>query len=80
MNDKGHVHCSICINAYPTKKEAEECFWKHTEIEKLRWIANRVHNIKIWQSETLNLDRIDYDLFRKIDEITEEYNISDNDY
>lgn len=75
-----HTHCSICTRAYFSKEEAEECFWNHSEIEKLRWIANRVHNIKIWNDDKLDLDILDYELFSKIDKITDDYNIKDSDY
>ena len=75
-----HTHCSICTKPYASKKEAEECFWNHSEIEKLRWISNRVHNIKIWNGDKLDLDIIDYELFSKIDKITNDYNIKDADY
>lgn len=70
-----HEHCSICIKSYPSKEDAEKCFWNHSEIEKLRWIANRVHNIKIWRENDVDLNHLDYELFSKIDSITKEYNI-----
>lgn len=80
MNLVEHTHCSICTKPYASREDAEKCFWNHSEMEKLRWIANRVHNIKIWQSGELNLNIIDYELFNKIDKITKDYNIEDKDY
>lgn len=75
-----HTHCAICTKLYASKEDSEKCFWNHSEIEKLRWIANRVHNIKVWQSQELNLKIIDYELFSKIDKITNDYAIKDSDY
>lgn len=80
MSLNKHEHCSICTKAYSTKNEAEKCFWGHSEIEKLRWIANEVHNIKNWRSEELGLYDLNCELFNKIDKITEDYNIKDTDY
>lgn len=34
-----HYHCSICGERYPSQEEANRCFWGHTELEILRWIA-----------------------------------------
>ena len=34
-----HYHCSICGEGYPSREEAGKCFWDHTELEILRWIA-----------------------------------------
>lgn len=34
-----HYHCSICGERYPLQEEADKCFWNHTELEILRWIA-----------------------------------------
>lgn len=34
-----HYHCSICGESYPTKLRADECFWAHSELEILRWVA-----------------------------------------
>ena len=34
-----HYHCSICGEGYPSREEAGKCFWNHTELEILRWIA-----------------------------------------
>ena len=36
---KEHYHCFLCGDRYPTKEEADECFWNHSELEILRWIA-----------------------------------------
>lgn len=34
-----HYHCSICGESYPTKERSDECFWGHSELEILRWVA-----------------------------------------
>lgn len=34
-----HYHCAICGERYPTREGANKCFWEHTELEVLRWIA-----------------------------------------
>lgn len=34
-----HYHCSICGERFPIPEGAEKCFWAHTELEILRWIA-----------------------------------------
>lgn len=34
-----HYHCSICGESYPTKDRSDECFWGHSELEILRWVA-----------------------------------------
>lgn len=34
-----HYHCSICGEGYPSREEAGKCFWDHTELEILRWVA-----------------------------------------
>lgn len=36
---KEHYHCFLCGDRYPTKEKADECFWNHSELEILRWIA-----------------------------------------
>lgn len=34
-----HYHCHLCGESYPTKATADECFWGHSELEILRWVA-----------------------------------------
>lgn len=34
-----HHHCYLCGESYPTKKEADKCFWEHSELEILRYVA-----------------------------------------
>ncbi len=34
-----HYHCFLCGERYTTKEEADACFWNHSEIEILRWVA-----------------------------------------
>lgn len=34
-----HYHCFLCGARYPTKEKADECFWNHSELEILRWVA-----------------------------------------
>ncbi|MGL6104618.1 hypothetical protein [Romboutsia sp.] len=73
---KEHYHCKICIKSHDTIALSEECFNSHSEIEKLRWIANSVNNIRIWTEDKEKLNELDYDLFNKIEVICEEFNIS----
>ena len=34
-----HYHCSICGESYRTQEKADDCFWNHSELEIMRWIA-----------------------------------------
>lgn len=34
-----HYHCTLCGERYPTVEGADKCFWDHTELEILRWVA-----------------------------------------
>ena len=34
-----HYHCALCGESYPTQEAAKHCFWDHTELEILRWVA-----------------------------------------
>lgn len=34
-----HYHCKLCGSSYFSREEAVECFWGHTELEILRWVA-----------------------------------------
>lgn len=34
-----HYHCTLCGERYATVEGADKCFWDHTELEILRWIA-----------------------------------------
>lgn len=73
-----HAHCPICTSSYTTDAEMSQCFNSHTEPETLRWIANCVHNDKIWQEKSLK--ELDYALWENIDDITVKFNISDDNY
>lgn len=37
--DFEHYHCTICGESYPSREEAGKCFWDHSELEILRWVA-----------------------------------------
>ncbi len=62
-----HYHCLICEIPYSTKKEAEECFKNHNEIEHLRWVAREVCYMKSYM----------YDLMKHISFIEKKYKIDD---
>lgn len=34
-----HYHCFLCGERYPTEEAADACFWNHSELEILRWVA-----------------------------------------
>lgn len=35
-------HCTLCGERYPTPEGVNQCFWDHTELEILRWIASEL--------------------------------------
>lgn len=39
QNMEEHYHCALCGESYPAKQAADECFWHHSELEILRWVA-----------------------------------------
>lgn len=53
MKDRyeSHTHCLCCEKPYPTKEEAEACFWSHSEIELLRWVAQEASYVASYSAE-----------------------------
>ena len=59
--------CEICGKECTSQSELEECFFSHSEIELLHWIAQRVYSIGEKDPETLK--ELDPELFEKLPQI-----------
>jgi len=62
-----HYHCLICEKSYKTKKEADQCFKNHNELDSLRWVALESSYIKSYL----------YDLNHNIDYIIKKFKIEE---
>lgn len=82
MNEyTAHYHCHVCGESYPTKGKADECFWSHSELEILRWVAFELvssHHFAEQDSNSLCADEMSFSS-EFIEKLNEKFKVAEID-